>query len=193
MDVFKIHRDVISDYADYTQSFIKIADRRISERVHNGIEDGLLWPEPLLQLNPSFEPGRSIEELVGAEILHQDCGQIFRIKSSEDQFGKTLRLHKHQDQAIETYLRAEPYVLTTGTGSGKSLSCIIPAVDHVLIGAYPEHLQPAIESLSVERAKLLADAHSKVRKSAKQSGRVQCGPVDNADVLGCFILLPNNG
>ena len=132
MDVFKIHRNVICDYADYTQSFIKIADRRISERVHNGIEDGLLWPEPLLQLNPSFEPGRSIEEFVGAGVLHEDCGQIFRIKSPEDQFGKTLRLHKHQDQAIETYLRDEPYVLTTGTGSGKSLSYIIPAVDHVL-------------------------------------------------------------
>ena len=71
MDVFKIHRNVICDYADYTQSFIKIADRRISERVHNGIEDGLLWPEPLLQLNPSFEPGRSIEEFVGAGVLHE--------------------------------------------------------------------------------------------------------------------------
>ena len=59
-----------------------------------------------------------------------------------------------------------------------------------LIGAYPEHLRPAIEAISVERAKLLADAHAKVRKSAKQSGKVQCNPVDTADVLGCFILLP---
>ena len=70
MDVFKIHSDVISDYAEYTQSFIKISDKRISEKVRNGIENGLLWPEPLLQLNPSFEPGQSIEQLV--PVHHHD-------------------------------------------------------------------------------------------------------------------------
>ena len=100
MDVFKIHRDVISDYADYTQSFIKISDSRISEKVRNGIENGLLWPEPLLQLNPSFEPGKSIEQLVADKTLHEECGNIFRIKSQQDQHGKTLCLHTHQQQAV---------------------------------------------------------------------------------------------
>lgn len=132
MDVFKIHQEVISDYSEYTQSFIKIADARISKKVRTGIEDGLLWPEPLLQLNPSFEPGRSIEQLVAAKTIHSECGQIFRIKSEQDPHGKTLCLHTHQQQAIEAYLRDEPYVLTTGTGSGKSLSYIIPIVDHIL-------------------------------------------------------------
>lgn len=132
MDVFKIHTEVIKDYANYTQSFIKISDPRIVEKVQSGIENGLLWPEPLLQLNPSFEPGRTIEQLVSEKVLHEDCEQIFRVKSKQNGLGKSLRLHKHQDQAIETYRRNEPYVLTTGTGSGKSLSYIIPAVDHVL-------------------------------------------------------------
>ena len=59
-----------------------------------------------------------------------------------------------------------------------------------LIDCYDQDLRPTIETVAVQRAKLLADAHSKVRKSAKQSGKVQCNPVDTADVLGCFILLP---
>lgn len=132
MDVFNIHKKVIADYSDYTQSFIKISDDRIRSKVADGIQNGLLWPEPLLQLNPSFEPGRTVEQLVSEKILHEECGQVFRIKTESDQLGKSLRLHRHQDQAVETYLRNEPYVLTTGTGSGKSLSYIIPAVDHVL-------------------------------------------------------------
>jgi hypothetical protein len=57
MDVFDLHRHLIGDYASYTRSFIRIADKRIHDEVENAISAGLLWPEPLLQLNPSFEPG----------------------------------------------------------------------------------------------------------------------------------------
>ncbi len=41
-------------------------------------------------------------------------------------------LHKHQTEAIETAYKKENYVLTTGTGSGKSLAYIIPIVDHII-------------------------------------------------------------
>ena len=132
MDVFELHSDLISDYASYTRSFIRISDRRISEAVDREISDGLLWPEPLLQLNPSFEPGATVDHLVDDGTLHEECGRIFRIKRHEDDFGTPLRLHSHQEQAIRTAAQGHSYVLTTGTGSGKSLSYIIPAVDHVL-------------------------------------------------------------
>ena len=132
MDVFELHRDLISDYASYTRSFIRIADSRIHAAVEHEISSGLLWPDPLLQLNPSFEPGATIEELVADGTLHEECGRIFRIKRNENDFGMPLRLHCHQEQAIRTAAQGNAYVLTTGTGSGKSLSYIIPAVDHIL-------------------------------------------------------------
>lgn len=43
-----------------------------------------------------------------------------------------MRLHRHQADAYAAARRNENYVLTTGTGSGKSLSYIIPIVDYVL-------------------------------------------------------------
>jgi len=132
MDAFELHRHVISDYSDYTKSFVRISDERVRERVEKEMEQGLLWPEPLLQLNPAFEPGRSIDQLVEQKLLHPDCARIFRAKSNENDFGRAMRLHLHQDQAIQIAALDRPYVLTTGTGSGKSLSYIIPIVDHVL-------------------------------------------------------------
>src|SRR3546814_2671222 len=58
---------------------------------------------------------------------------IFRIGKSASQFaGEPLRLHKHQVDAIRQAAAGQNYVLTTGTGSGKSLSYIVPIVDHVL-------------------------------------------------------------
>ena len=132
MDVFDLHQHVIDDYAAYTKSFIRISDERISDTVHQEISEGLLWPEPLLQLNPSFAPGKRIDELVAEGLLHEDCGRIFRIKKNDNDVGRELRLHRHQEQAIRIAAVNEPYVLTTGTGSGKSLAYIVPAVDHVL-------------------------------------------------------------
>lgn len=132
MDVFDLHSQVIGDYAAYTRSFIRIADERIHKAVDEDISAGLLWPDPLLQLNPSFEPGATIDQLVEEGVLHEECGSIFRIKQSENEFGTPLRLHLHQEQAIRTAADDNSYVLTTGTGSGKSLAYIIPAVDHVL-------------------------------------------------------------
>jgi len=41
-------------------------------------------------------------------------------------------LHQHQEDAVRAAYAGDNYVLTTGTGSGKSLSYIIPIVDHVL-------------------------------------------------------------
>ncbi|XAM01600.1 DEAD/DEAH box helicase [Phycisphaeraceae bacterium D3-23] len=132
MDVFDLHKQVITDYSDYTKSFIRIRDDRIKKAVDEAVDHGLLWPDPLLQLNPAFEHGDTIDDLVREGVLDEECGQIFRIKTDQDQVGKPLRLHRHQSESIRIAARGEPYVLTTGTGSGKSLSYIIPAVDHVL-------------------------------------------------------------
>jgi ATP-dependent helicase YprA (DUF1998 family) len=46
--------------------------------------------------------------------------------------GKTLRLYKHQEDAVRTAKKGQHTLLTTGTGSGKSLAYIIPIVDYVL-------------------------------------------------------------
>ena len=41
-------------------------------------------------------------------------------------------MFRHQEEAIEIARSGHSYVLTTGTGSGKSLSYILPIVDRVL-------------------------------------------------------------
>jgi ATP-dependent helicase YprA (DUF1998 family) len=134
MNVFELRDRLVGDYASYTRSFIKVADPRIIERVDSALNGGAFWPDPLLQLNPTFLPGGTIDDLAKNDILHPECARIFRVdKTDIDHTGKPLLLHTHQKQAI---LKAKnertSYVLTTGTGSGKSLTYIVPIVDHVL-------------------------------------------------------------
>ena len=133
MDVFDLRNQLVSDYRDYTRSFIKIRNPRISEFVDGKLGADGFWPEPLLQLNPTFEPGGTIDDLVERRVLHPECSRIFRIdKSDTDHHGRQLLLHRHQRDAILKAKEGHSYVLTTGTGSGKSLAYIVPIVDHVL-------------------------------------------------------------
>ena len=132
MDIFGLRDRLVQDYSDYIQSFILIQDPRVRGYVGQELANGLLWPEPLIQMNPSFEPGEWIDELVQQGILHEECSRIFRIKEDPDKEGKPLRLHRHQSDAVKAAKTGDNYVLTTGTGSGKSLAYIVPIVDHVL-------------------------------------------------------------
>ncbi|MBZ5554573.1 MAG: DEAD/DEAH box helicase [Acidobacteriia bacterium] len=133
MDVFDLRSRLVADYQSYTRSFIKIRDPRINQHVDNALNAGAFWPEPLLQLNPTFLPSGTIDDLVGQGVLHTECARIFRInKSDSDHSGAKLILHEHQRSAIVKAKEGKSYVLTSGTGSGKSLTYIVPIVDHVL-------------------------------------------------------------
>lgn len=132
MNIFTFRNQLIEGYASYIRSFIRIRDERLKSFIEEQLRSGILWPEPLIQLNPSFEPDATVDDLVAAGILHPECSKIFRIKPDSYSEGYSLRLHRHQAEAIRIAIRGESYVLTTGTGSGKSLAYMIPIVDHVL-------------------------------------------------------------
>ncbi|MBK6514519.1 MAG: hypothetical protein IPG04_10475 [Polyangiaceae bacterium] len=119
MDVFDLRSKLVTDYARYVRSFIRIRDARIDELVQSALNDGALWPAPLLQVSPSFEPGESLEDLVTAKELDPEALRIFARKREDGSVEAPLRLFRHQVEGLRAARRREPYVLTTGTGSGK--------------------------------------------------------------------------
>lgn len=132
MDVFQFRERLIGDYASFTRSFTKPQAEDIQTYLSACYDAGAFWPAPLVQLNPSFVSGGTVEDLVAAGRLNKECARIFRAGKTDSDFGVTLRLHQHQDEAIRIAQRGESYASTTGTGSGKSISYFIPIVDHVL-------------------------------------------------------------
>ncbi len=132
MDIFKFRDSAVSDYAKYLESFINILDPQIQEVVDESFRRGDPFPPALLQLNPFFKEGGKIDDLVSEGILHPECAKIFRRKKHADDPGQPLSLYEHQVKGIRAAHAGKNYVLTTGTGSGKSLAYIIPIVDHIL-------------------------------------------------------------
>lgn len=133
MDVFGVREQLIDDYRSFTTAFVDIRDKRVRQHVSDQQDKGEQWPEPWLSLNPAFESGGSVADLVGEGLLHPECASIFRVKNSmSDPGARGLTFHKHQRDAIEVARGGQSYVLTTGTGSGKSLAYIVPIVDRIL-------------------------------------------------------------
>lgn len=132
MDAFGVLDQVLDDYENFVKGFLEIKDDQIRTKVETEIEGGLLWPEPWLALNPAFESGGTVGELVDRGILAPEAVSIFRARTERDRVGKEIAFHRHQADAFEIANRRESYVLTTGTGSGKSMSYIVPIVDRVL-------------------------------------------------------------
>ncbi|MEU0395773.1 protein kinase [Streptomyces sp. NPDC006208] len=135
MDVFGVHGTLIKDYRSFTEGGTVIRDERIRAFVENDLDNKSQWPDPWLSLNPFFAGGGTVLELAGQKVLHDECARIFQAKKTEGGTvpdGRPLTLHQHQREAIEAAQAGASYVLTTGTGSGKSLSYIVPIVDKVL-------------------------------------------------------------
>lgn len=133
MDAFALRHRIIEDYSAYVRSFLQIADDDVSRFVTEKLDSGALWPDALIQLSPSYKFGATVDQLVADGTLHPLCAQIFRRKLP-DGTTQPLRLHYHQVQAIRKAVSGQPYILTTGTGSGKSLTYMIPIVNDILKG-----------------------------------------------------------
>ena len=118
-NIFDLHNDIVGDYKQYIDSFINIADNRILSTVKKEFESGDLYPEPLVQFNPSFEPGGRVEDLIKDDILVKEFNDIFY-----DEIGNSWSIYKHQTEAIKKGNEGKGFVVTSGTGSGKSLTYI---------------------------------------------------------------------
>ena len=132
MNVFQFRQHLVDEYSEFTRSFTRIKAEDIQAFVTAEYNSQKYWPEPLIQVNPNFKSGGTVQELVKAGQLHPGCADVFRLGKSDSSAGLPLPLFKHQEEALSLAAAGESYVMTTGTGSGKSLSYFIPIVDACL-------------------------------------------------------------
>jgi len=169
MGIFAMHSRILEEYRQYVKSFLAVSD----ERVRHFIEEQLLtqnalWPDALIQLNSAYEPAATIEELARQGQLHPMVDAIFQDR------GKSLRLYRHQSEAIQRALIHHPYIVTSGTGSGKSLTYLIPIFNHILRQGLD---QPCVHAIIVYPMNALVnsqkDAIDRAMQNLPEQHRIQ--------------------
>ena len=128
MDILRTHSAIVQDYEAYIKSFLNISDGRIRHEVEEALRSGKLWPSPLLQFNPSFEIAGNVGTLTAEGVVHPAFADIFRDSKS----GQLFNLYRHQVDAIKLGAAGKGFVVTSGTGSGKSLTYIGTIFDYLL-------------------------------------------------------------
>lgn len=126
MDVFDLARSLVDQYEGFSRSFANIKAPDIFRQIDAEYASKRFWPEPVLQINPEYKPGATVAQLVEEGVLHPGCGDIFS--------GWTLRYH--QQMAAQFGADGKDFIVTTGTGSGKSLCYFIPIISDALKGRH---------------------------------------------------------
>ena len=126
MKAFEFDHNLIDSYARFSRSFSTIRAQDIAAEVTRQYDDGRFWPDALLSLNPRFLSGPTVDDLVATGDLDEATARIFRIGATP------IRFHRHQAQSIAKARAGQSFVVTTGTGSGKSLCFFVPVVDAIV-------------------------------------------------------------
>jgi hypothetical protein len=62
MSIFDLRQSVVDEYSKYVQSFLSIADDRVRAFIEESLlKNQTLWPDALIQLNPSYEMGKEVK------------------------------------------------------------------------------------------------------------------------------------
>ncbi len=111
-DFFRLHEDIMSQYKSFANSFVDIDDPQILKELKSYGDQKSMWPDPLIQFNPSYQEGCSLRQLVDEGLLDEKMDKIF----------KGFNLYKHQEEALRLGAQGRDFTVTSGTGSGKSLT-----------------------------------------------------------------------
>src|SRR4051794_901545 len=126
MKAFEFDERLIDTYSRFSRSFSSIRSDDLKSEIDRHYDAGRFWPDALLSLNPRYLQGPTVDDLVASGDLDEATGRIFRLEQAAP-----LRLYRHQAQSIAKARAGQSYVVTTGTGSGKSLCFFLPVVDAV--------------------------------------------------------------
>jgi ATP-dependent helicase YprA (DUF1998 family) len=119
----------MEDYREFVRSYVNIYDPRLREFAEKKISEKEFWPPPLIQLSPTYKEAETLGELAEKGLIHPETARIFGLRL------KDHRLWQHQVEGITLAQKGQDFVVTSGTGSGKTLCFLVPIVDAVVRNA----------------------------------------------------------
>lgn len=130
------------NYADLHKKFLQLIR-----------EPGKLVKGPLLEGTSPYSTGRSLAELIREGVLHPSMQALDGPALPLDR-----SLYLHQDRAIsKVCAQKRNVVISTGTGSGKTESFLVPILNHLMTEHAEETLRPGVRAILLYPMNALAN------------------------------------
>jgi len=114
-------KEIQQKYIDFYKSNFALGNESLSEKLNGLKENNHLWKSPFILISQNYVPGKKSNKLM----LDLDIEENLMKAIDINQF------FKHQDNALTNIIKEERNtIVSSGTGSGKTESFLIPILDH---------------------------------------------------------------
>lgn len=153
LDPLAAGTQIEASYKRYLKTLLAPRDPKLAKAFDEAIDDStLLTKGPMLELTPPYAPGASLEELVAEGVLHPDFGLL-----GCDALPMDRPLYQHQERAIRKVVAGRNLVVSTGTGSGKTESFMLPILNSLIAERAAGTLGPGVRALLLYPMNALAN------------------------------------
>lgn len=117
--------DVIEQFCRFLKGSFPIIDDNLKMQFNDMLKVGeknLIAKGPYIYLNKPFVEGSRLDDLQKELNLHRTLKDIFQFDA----------IHSHQEKALRSVNQGKNLIVSTGTGSGKTESFLLPIVDACL-------------------------------------------------------------
>lgn len=130
-DPIETARAIESSYRGYIASTIHFSDDGLQRQLEEILDEpGYLAKGPFLEAAPPYLGAETPRELVVSGEFCQ--GMLGLGNGNPARFDPDRRLYRHQVRAIRLARARRNYIVTTGTGSGKTECFLLPILDDIL-------------------------------------------------------------
>ncbi|MCV7176152.1 DEAD/DEAH box helicase [Mycolicibacterium sphagni] len=162
LDPLETSRQIEQSYKRYLKTLLSPRDGKLAEAFDAEIDaTSMLTKGPMLELTPPYETGATPRQLIEQGVLHSEFAHI---GIPVDQ-----PLYVHQETAIRKFLAGRNLVVSTGTGSGKTESFLIPIINSLLEERSAGTLGPGVRALLLYPMNALANDQLKRLRSVLRS------------------------
>ncbi|OHU97396.1 DEAD/DEAH box helicase [Mycobacterium talmoniae] len=150
LDPLAVGQQIEATYKRYLKTLLSPRDPEMAHAFDSAVDSStLLTKGPLLELTPPYQPGASMAELIDQGVLHPGLRRI--------NFQVDRPLYVHQETAIRKLVGGRNLVVSTGTGSGKTESFLLPILNSLIGEADAGTLGPGVRALLLYPMNALAN------------------------------------
>lgn len=136
-------KKIVDFYRRYMLTTFSTNNEKYNVQLKEALEkEGAIAVGPYLSMSDPYEKGSSLKELANEGLVSKD---ILNIQG----FHPERNLYRHQEDAVRKSVEGKNLIVTTGTGSGKTESFLIPVINQLLKEKETGTLGPGVRTLII--------------------------------------------
>ena len=176
-DPIAASQEIRASYIDYITTTFHMADEAYKKEFRKELErEGAAAKGPFLDIGGSYETGKTLRELVREGAVSPLFERLEPVPEKDRELKLDRPLYRHQEEALRKATQGQNLVITTGTGSGKTESFLLPILQHLLREEEEGGLDHGVRAIIIYPMNALAnDQMKRMRALLKNYPQIRYG------------------